>query len=194
MSADPPWTQTSGEASGVFGMTEATAARLPVAAKAQRISTFRRLLWHVNRTDLGWIVKGILTALHYPEILRRRKLMRQLPQSPVLAAKSSQLSALGYVDVTDVASRSLAEAVAAHAEAKVARADELAARQTLGHKKFWVSLLDEDLVDGQFTSDHPFVRFALQPEILRIISDHLGVLPQLSDVLLTLSRPMSDDK
>ncbi len=175
-------------------MTDATATTMPVAAKAQKISTFRRALWHVNRTDLGWIVKGALTALHYPEVLRRRKLMAELPENDFLASKTKQLDTFGYVDVTDVASRTLAESVAAHAEAKVVRTDELASRQTLGHKRFWVSLLDEDLIDGQFPSDHPFVRFAMQPEILRIISGHLGVLPQLSDVLLTLSRPMSDEK
>ena len=35
--------------------------------------------------------------------------------------------------------------------------------RVLGHKSFWVSLLDEELVDGAFATDHPFVRYALQP-------------------------------
>jgi hypothetical protein len=104
------------------------------------------------------------------------------------------LDKFGFVDVTDIVSRPLAEAVGAHADAKVARVNDLIAKQQLGHKSFWVSLLDEDLVDGSFATDHPFVRFAMQPAVLRIIADHLHTLPQLSDVLLTLSQPMSDEK
>jgi hypothetical protein len=111
-----------------------------------------------------------------------------------LSAKAAQLKKLGFVDVTDVVSRELAQAVAAHANAKVARADELAGAQKLGHKTFWLSLLDEDLVNNQFPTDHPFVRNAIQPEVLRIMAEHMGTLPQLSDVLLTLSRPMTDEK
>ena len=63
------------------------------------------------------------------------------------------------------------------------------AKQQLGHKSFWVSLLDEDLVNGAFATDHPFVRYALQPGVLRIMGDFMHELPQLSDVLLTLSQP-----
>ena len=49
------------------------------------------------------------------------------------------------------------------AQDKVSRLDELAGKQQLGHKSFWVSLLDENLVNGAFATDHPFVRYALQP-------------------------------
>jgi hypothetical protein len=52
--------------------------------------------------------------------------------------------------------------------------------------------LDEDLVNGSFSVDHAFVRYALQPAALRIIGDYMRDLPQLSDVLLTLSQPTPD--
>ena len=80
-------------------------------------------------------------------------------------------------------------AVASVADSKLARLNELKGKQQLGHKSFWVSLLDEDLVDGAFATDHPFVRYALQPGVLRIMGDFMHELPQLSDVLLTLSQP-----
>src|SRR5205823_6535970 len=85
--------------------------------------------------------------------------------------------------------RSLAEAVAAVADSKVSRLNDLSGKQQLGHKSFWVSLLDEDLVNGAFATDHAFVRYAQQPAALRIIGDFMHDLPQLSDVLLTLSQP-----
>jgi hypothetical protein len=116
-------------------------------------------------------------------------LLKTLPVAPEWSEASRQLGEQGYVDVSSLIDHRLAEAVAEVAQDKVGRLDELAGKQQLGHKSFWVSLLDEDLVDGAFATDHPFVRYALQPAILRILGDFMHELPQLSDVLLTLSRP-----
>ncbi len=113
----------------------------------------------------------------------------QLPTAPAWSEASRKLAEDGYVDVTSIVDRSLAEAVAAVSDDKVSRLNELKGKQQLGHKSFWVSLLDEDLVNGAFATDHPFVRYALQPSVLRILGDFMHDLPQLSDVLLTLSQP-----
>ena len=157
--------------------------------KRAKISQFRRLLWHVNRTDLGWAVKAALTALQLPARAKRVALLKQLPTRPEWAEASRKLAEDGYVDVSGLVDRSLAEAVASFADAKVNRLNELVGQQKERHKSFWVSLLDEDLVGGAFATDHPFVRYALQPAALRIVGDFMRDLPQLSDVLLTLSQP-----
>ncbi|MGY3513221.1 hypothetical protein [Bradyrhizobium lupini] len=155
----------------------------------QKISQFRRLLWHVNRTDLGWVTKAALSSLQPGARAKRVALLKQLPSKPEWSAASRKLAEDGYVDVSSLMERSLAEEVAAVSESKVSRLNELSGKQQLGHKSFWVSLLDEDLVDGAFATDHAFVRYALQPAALRIIGDFMHDLPQLSDVLLTLSQP-----
>ena len=157
--------------------------------KRAKINQFRRLLWHVNRTDLGWAVKAALTALQLPARAKRVALLKQLPTRPEWAEASRKLAEDGYVDVSGLVDRSLAEAVASFADAKVNRLNELVGQQKERHKSFWVSLLDEDLVGGAFATDHPFVRYALQPAALRIVGDFMRDLPQLSDVLLTLSQP-----
>src|SRR5262249_49578107 len=158
------------------------------APKKQKISQFRRLLWHVNRTDLGWITKAALTVPQLGARAKRVELLNELPTKTEWREASRQLGEDGYVDVSSLIDRALAEAAAAVADDKVRRLGELAGKQKLGHKSFWVSLLDEDLVDGAFATDHPFVRYALQPAALRIIGDFMHDLPQLSDVLLTLSQ------
>src|SRR6185312_5713333 len=173
-------------------MTMSNAASTAPVAKKQKISQFRRLLWHMNRTDLGWVTKTALTSLQLGARAKRIELLKTLPIKPEWSAASRQLSEQGYVDVTSIVDRSLAEAVAGVAQDKVSRLDELAGKQQLGHKSFWVSLLDEDLVNGAFATDHPFVRYALQPGVLRILGDFMHDLPQLSDVLLTLSQPSVD--
>ncbi|AWM02424.1 hypothetical protein [Bradyrhizobium amphicarpaeae] len=165
-----------------------TTADRPAPKKA-KISQFRRLLWHVNRTDLGWVLKAALTSLQLPARAKRIALLKQLPTKPEWAEASRKLEADGYVDVSSIVDRGLAEAVASFADGKVNRLQELVGRQREGHKSFWVSLLDEDLVNGAFATDHPFVRYALQPAALRIIGDFMHDLPQLSDVVLTLSQP-----
>jgi hypothetical protein len=164
----------------------ATSAPVP---KKQKISQFRRLLWHVNRTDLGWVTKTALASLQPGARAKRLEILKTVPVAPQWSEASHKLNEDGYVDVSSLVDRALAEAVAKVAQSKVSRLDELAGKQQLGHKSFWVSLLDEDLVDGAFATDHPFVRYALQPGVLRILGDYMHDLPQLSDVLLTLSRP-----
>jgi hypothetical protein len=170
-------------------MTMVNTASAAPTAKKQKISQFRRLLWHVNRTDLGWVTKATLTSLQLAARAKRIEMLNALPAAPEWSAASRQLSDQGYVDVSSIVDRALAEAVLGVSQDKVGRLDELVAKQQLGHKSFWVSLLDEDLVDGAFATDHPFVRYALQPSVLRIMGDFMHELPQLSDVLLTLSRP-----
>jgi hypothetical protein len=165
-----------------------TAAATP-AAKKPKINQFRRLLWHVNRTDLGWVTKATLTSLQLGARAKRIEMLNSLPAAPEWSTASRQLNEQGYVDVSSIVDRGLAEAVLNVSQDKVGRLDELVAKQQLGHKSFWVSLLDEDLIDGAFATDHPFVRYAMQPAVLRIMGDFMHELPQLSDVLLTLSRP-----
>lgn len=159
------------------------------ATRKPRISQFRRLLWHVNRTDLGWVTKTALTGMQLGARAKRIEILNTLPVAPEWSEASRKLRDDGYVDVTSIVDRSLAQAVAAVGDDKVRRLAELKGKQQLGHKSFWVSLLDEDLVDGAFATDHPFVRYALQPGILRILGDFMHELPQLSDVLLTQSLP-----
>jgi hypothetical protein len=170
-------------------MTMINAAATAPAPKKQKISQFRRLLWHVNRTDFGWVTKTALTSLQLGARAKRIELLGSLPVKPEWTDASRKLSQEGYVDVSSLIDQGLAEAVANVAQSKVNRLDELKVRQQQGHKSFWVSLLDEDLVDGAFATDHPFVRYALQPAALRIMGDFMHELPQLSDVLLTLSQP-----
>jgi hypothetical protein len=165
-----------------------TASDVPVVKKPKQ-SQFRRLLWHVNRTDLGWVTKTAISSMQPGARAKRLAVLDKLPTSPDWSAASRKLAHDGYVDVTSLVDRAVAEAVLDVGQSKVARLDELAGKQQLGHKSFWVSLLDEDLVDGAFATDHPFVRYALQPGVLRILGDFMHDLPQLSDVLLTLSRP-----
>src|SRR5258707_11067343 len=89
--------------------------------KKQKISQFRRLLWHVNRTDLGWVTKTALTGLQMGARAKRIEMLNNLPVAPQWSEASRKLGEEGYVDVSSLVDRSLAEAVASVAQAKVDR-------------------------------------------------------------------------
>ena len=93
-------------------MTMTNTASAAPAAKKPKINQFRRLLWHVNRTDLGWVTKAPLTSLQLGARAKRIELLNSLPVAPEWSEASRQLSEQGYVDVTSIVDRGLAEAVA----------------------------------------------------------------------------------
>ena len=66
----------------ISNMTMVNATTDRPAPKKQKISQFRRLLWHVNRTDLGWVTKAALTTLQPGARARRVALLNQLPSKP----------------------------------------------------------------------------------------------------------------
>ena len=153
----------------------------------------QRLSWHLNRTPAAHVLKAAHRTWRHAEISQRRSAMNELASDAAASAKARQLALEGYVDLSDLLpSEPLRELVDAGG-AKAARAVELTQRQALTHKSFWVRLLDEDAPGGQFPSDNVFVRFAMQPALLRVISSYLGELPKLTDVILTLSTPAAGD-
>lgn len=154
---------------------------------AKRPSIFRRLLWHVNRTSLAWLVKAIVTALHSHEKRERRRLVANLEFTPAIRAKAADFNRDGYVVINEFIDLALLQKLSQASSDKMARADKLVTNQTTTHKNFWVRLLDEDIHEGMFASDNLFVRYALQPSVVELISVVLGELPLLVDVLLTAS-------
>lgn len=157
-------------------------------ASAPQTSFANRLVWRAHRLNLGWLVKTPLTAFHAAEKLRRRALAHAHRQVQDDAAAVAQLRLAGWTLATPFVERASLEELRVAAEAKVARAEQLARAQTLTHKTFWTRLLDDELIDGRFSSDSVFVRFALQPAVVSLVSRYFAELPIVTDVLLTLSR------
>src|SRR5262249_46580256 len=93
-----------------------------------------------------------------------------------------------FVSLDEYLDPQLMQAMLAVSDAKLERVGELRNQQSASHKSFWVRLLDEDTSDGKFSSDNPFVRFAIQKPVIHVLTEALGEVPQLSDVLLTLSE------
>jgi hypothetical protein len=153
------------------------------------MSTLRRLWWHLNRTPAAHAFKAVQRVRHVREVAQRRRLRESFPAEGACQRKAAELESVGYTDLTDVLAPELTRSLAEASTRKVERAAALAGAQVHSHKSFWVRLLDEDAPGGQFASDNVFVRFAMQPAILGVVTARLGELPRLVDVLLTFSQP-----
>ena len=156
--------------------------------RAPKNSLLNRLVWRAHRVGLGAWLKALLSLWNAEDKSRRRGIAQQLAPDAGAERASDQLRDEGWTMATGFADASLLEELRAAGEARVRRVDELARKQGLTHKSFWVRLLDADLVDGRFPSDSIFVRFATQPGIVQLLTRYLGELPILVDVILTLSR------
>jgi len=117
-------------------------------------------------------------------------------QLAVPQAQTSLAEALnrdGFVALDSIVDPGVMQAMMTSGEDKYLRATELRSRQETTHKSFWVRLLDEDSQNGTLPSDNPFVRFAIQRPLIHVLAAALGEVPQLSDVLLTLSEESSSE-
>lgn len=161
--------------------------------KKVKISQWRRLLWHINRSPLKLVVKQGLRLRYSAAVKERRALVAQLPIDSRLDALARNLGRDGYVIMNDVIDPQILAALSAAGETKLARADEAARHQVSEHKDFWTRLLDEDMQDGTISVENPFVRFALQSAVIGVLGRALGELPQLDYVLLTLSKEKGSD-
>lgn len=157
-------------------------------AKTHSISTWRRALWHINRSPVAHVIKAIRRAFASGSVEKRRRLAATLKSSALEMRLAQQINQEGYAIVTEA----IDPVVLARLETSTAelyeRAKSRAVKQDSSHKDFWTRLLDEEMHDGRLSTDNPFAAFALQPAVLSILSRAYGELPHLDYVLLTLSR------
>jgi hypothetical protein len=146
------------------------------------------VLWHVNRSQLKWAVKAGVSAWHARAKMERRRLAHTLSPSEGERARAQELRQQGFAIVTQQMHPLLLAELGAQGEKRLAAVDALERQQTQRNKSFWVRLLDGEMQQGKLPADNIFVRFALQPSVLNILSGAFGEIPWLDYVLLTVSR------
>lgn len=157
-----------------------------------RISLWKRFLWHANRTWLAWPIKAAVSLAHLREKTKRAQAARGYQGDALARASAEELRAKGYCMISHLADPGLLRELEHDAVGRVERAERVRTVQKESHKSFWVRLLDDSLVDGALDCDNVFVRFALQPRVVAVLSNRLGELPRLTDVLLTYSTPSEE--
>ena len=136
-------------------------------------------------------MKAAVSCVHFRSKRERRRLAAVLGQDEFVSSCVVALRRDGHVSADALIEPSLLAELAADGDHRLARVRDLekapGADWTM-KKTFWTRMLDAEAQAG-FSTDSVFVRFALQPRILQLVSGALGVeLPTLSYVLLTLSQ------
>jgi hypothetical protein len=150
-------------------------------------------MWHVNRSPLRYAVKSGVSAWHLNEKRERRRQARLLNVLPTERARAGDLNRDGYAIVTELMDPSIQQEFAKAGLARLADVEASEAKQTSTWKKFWVRLLDAEMKDGRLAADNVFVRYALQPAVINVVSSALGEIPWLDYVLLSYSRHTGED-
>jgi len=152
-----------------------------------------RAMWHVNRSPLRYAVKSGVSAWHLNEKRERRRQAQLLNVLPAERARAEDLNRDGYAIVTELMDPSIHHEFAKAGLARLADIEASESKQTSNWKKFWVRLLDAEMKDGRLAVDNVFVRYALQPAVINIVSSALGEIPWLDYVLLSYSRHTGED-
>jgi hypothetical protein len=152
-----------------------------------------RALWHVNRSPLRYAVKTGVNAWHLGEKRERKRQAQLLSVSAAEKARAEDLNRNGYAVVTELMDPAIGQEFAKAGVDRLQRIEEAAAKQTSTWKKFWVRLLDAEMQDGKLSADNVFVRYALQPAVINVISTALGEIPWLDYVFLSYSRHVEGD-
>jgi hypothetical protein len=118
----------------------------------------------------------ILTLIRRRQINKRIELISALPRTPLRIPDvdgfvTSDLNALGF-------DHSVVDSVQSLLKEKSAR--------TSASGKSYL----ETFPLRRFTSESPLIRFALNPAILAVVSDYLGMVPRLTGILLMSSPPL----
>ncbi len=150
-------------------------------------------MWHVNRSPLRYAVKSGVSAWHLNEKRERRRQAQLLNVLPAERARAEDLNRDGYAIVTELMDPSIHHEFAKAGLARLADIEASESKQTSNWKKFWVRLLDAEMKDGRLAVDNVFVRYALQPAVINIVSSALGEIPWLDYVLLSYSRHTGED-
>ncbi len=147
-----------------------------------------RATWQVNRSPLAPLVKFALRARHRGAIRHRREVLNGLPENERISRVANALMTDGYAVVTDFVDATRMQALAETATDNLKTVEEATSKQKATGKAFWVRLSDVYLDGGRMPTENPYVQFALDPQILSVVSKAMGELPHLDGVLITYSR------
>jgi hypothetical protein len=147
-----------------------------------------RALWHVNRSPLRHAVKSGVSAWHLSEKRERRRQAQLLNVLPAEKAKAEAVNRDGYALVTELMDPAIQAELGEAGLARLNDIESSAGKQSSTWKNFWVRMLDAEMEDGRLSADNIFVRYALQPAVINIVSSALGEIPWLDYVFLSYSH------
>jgi len=151
-------------------------------------NTTNRIIQAFNKSPMRFLTKTLSICKSPHVYLKRKSLAKSVILTPQEQEVVNSLNQYGYAEMTSLLSPEKVKALSDYCLDKMKRSEEIKAREILKTKDFWTVLSDEDIADKNLTADNPLVNFALQVQVLRIVSAYLKQVPFIEYVMLTLSK------
>ena len=156
-------------------------------------SLSKRVLWHINRSPLRHGVKTIKRLAGQGDISHRRRLAELFPADDHGEKIVADVERDGFVLLDDYVSTELRTRLLEATEQLIAADDASERIFVSGKGSLWAHLVERAMEDGQLPSSHFYARFALQSEIVRLLTRLFGMVPRLDYVTVTHSLPMAGE-
>lgn len=152
-------------------------------------TVFHSIMWRLARTPIISFIKIYKRFKYREQIKRRKDLVSQLSDMPILIEKANMLEQEGWCEITEILDAMLLKDLKDFTKKFDISAEygDLLQDPTHAEKDHWIRLLDQEKIDGKLSTNHPCVRFALQNNILKTLSHRYRELPFLDDVIIALS-------
>jgi hypothetical protein len=147
----------------------------------------------INKSPLRHGVKAIVNVSKLKSKILRVRFARKFTLDSAHESCLKELRQNGFCKLDGLVKIELAMNLRNAAQEKIHRAEEIKKIGITSKKEFWVGLLDDDLKLGPLDSKSPYVQFALQENILKLVSVYMGEVPYLSYVFLSLSQYTGKD-
>jgi hypothetical protein len=174
------------EASNTFRHEVSRSPALPDKHMLEKL--IYRIRWHLYRTPFAGLIKACKRMMLWSSIRERRSLAETVLRTELHVKQGQELKKNGYVDISVALDANLLQELDCAGNQKLSMAAVRQIGQKSSHKNYWTRLLDEDMKDGRFDLQSPFVRVAIQPSVVSILSEVYEEIPRLDYVLLTLSN------
>lgn len=148
-----------------------------------------RILSVLNKSPIRHVIKATLGMRVRSEVDRRKIVAADLSLSAEELAGLAVLNEQGFVSVNQFLDAEVVSALYQDALKKFEMAQTQA--NTSKRKDFWFRILDSEVRSEKWTQDNPYVRFTLNPSILKIVSKYFGEVPYVNTHAISWSRPDS---
>jgi hypothetical protein len=159
------------------------------AFKVIRSGDLPSVILFLNKTSARRLIRFIVD-IWYWKLRKRRKIVGEsVGCGDEDKSLLTNLRTQGYTHLPEkFGSEKVLVELASGSHEKLMDRDRLKAEQVYVNKKFWVRLLDDEIKKKGLTSESPFVKFAIQDRILKLVASYLGEAPYLGSVTLTFSE------
>lgn len=146
---------------------------------------YNRVLLAINKSPIRYFSRYVVDTSHW-KIKQLRRSALKLCSLTETQTMTKQLKKDGFCKIDALTDDEQLSELAAHSQALLRQKDHVESENK--SKKFWIRLSDIDKHKNPLSTSNPLVKFAIQPQILSMVSSYFGEAAYLRYAILTYSQ------